>query len=98
MVCNGVAHQSADPRRTLSCHPFLTISAAEMHVDIRLCTKNDASVTHKARFLWQMSLLILHLDLCFSMPPPPPPQCPIVLFVVGLMVGEESHHDMEEEM
>lgn len=69
-----------------------------MHVNIRLYAKNDASVTQKARFLWQMSLLILHLDLCFSMPTPPPTQFPIVLFVVGLMVGEESHHDMEKKM
>lgn len=55
-----------------SCHPFLTTAEAETRVNIKLYTYNDASVTHKARFLWQMPWLILHLDLRFSISPPPP--------------------------
>ncbi len=53
-------------------------------------------MTHKARFLWQMPRLILHLDLEVSNVSSSAPDG--VLFVVGLKTGEESHCDMQKEL
>lgn len=46
MVCNGVAHQSADRRRALSFPPLPDYSRGDTHVNIGLYTVGDASVTH----------------------------------------------------